>query len=117
MVITVLLVKIGEPLKISPDPAFVPRGQQIRWVFAVMDKSITQTRLGWKIYFDGANPFNAKGGASFDWTSPYFSSGLEDSSIIPGEANAPGDYKYGIQVVDIRHGQVLGDDDPYLIVR
>jgi hypothetical protein len=31
-------------------------------------------------------------------------------------ADEPGDYKYGVRVEDAESGEVIGDDDPVLIV-
>lgn len=109
--------------RISPDPARISRGELIRWRFQAPYLDILRTR--WTIYFPFGHPFarNERGVAFsreplllvVDARQSY--DGLHSGYSPMIQAEAPGDYKYGVKLEDIDTGEELGDEDPHLIVR
>ncbi len=106
----------------NPDPAKAFVGDSIVWAF---DTNVGLPRdLIWMIYFSGSTPFKSKG-TTFRTVSAGKAQKQRGGSVIyvhsalslPLTAEDPGDFKYGIRVIDSRSNQVLGDDDPYLLIR
>lgn len=115
MIVT-LLFRRGEPLKISPDPAYVPLGQRVTWVIAYWPAHPSWERsLKWTLYFQDGNPFDFRKDTHLVWQPERF--GNNRAEITSGPVERPGDYKYGIRTQHIDSGEIVSDDDPYLIVR
>ena len=118
MVVITLLFRRGEPLRISPDPAYVPKGEVVKWVIAFWPpQRELASQLSWEIYFDLVQPF-AFGDAPrrLRWEPDRFSNDLQQPEIVSGPVIKPGDYKYGV-LATRSDGSIESDDDPYLIVR
>lgn len=101
-------------IKVDPDPAVVKVGTPVQWHFVVSGIQ-AHTKLRWEVYFDHTNPFT--------WTvrSLETSGDAEQADqvgvVFGGEAQKPGDHKYGVRVFHSDSGESLGDDDPRLVVR
>jgi hypothetical protein len=99
-------------LTFSPDPAIVRRGTIVNWRFQTSVG--TFPKLRWIVYFNKGSPFRVQ--------NPLF---VADTSSAQGQhigtsgqmsADDPGDYKYGVRVIDSSIHETIGDDDPRLIV-
>ena len=88
-------------ITISPDVAYARVGQAVQWEVS-SDEAVI-----WEVYFDHGSPFSSSHGV--------LNSGCGKVSL--GNAQQPGDYKYGVRVVSPTSHETLGDDDPMLIVR
>jgi len=97
-------------LAISPDPAVVTVDTPIVWF--IRGSRLALGRLQWTIYFHHGTPF-PDGLASVTAATV----GDHSGATTLGPAVKPGDYKYGVSVGDAETGELLGDDDPRLIVR
>ena len=95
----------------SPDPAIVQRKTLVSWKF--QSNALPSRQLQWIAYFDKGSPFRGQG-TQFITDTP---AGQQIGTSPAMSADDPGDYKYGVRVVDPVNHQVLGDDDPWLIVR
>jgi hypothetical protein len=125
----------GDRWSISPDPAEVNAGTPVFWILRCQRSSFS--RLLWKVYFDHRTPFPTLPGPLLVTTvnrtpAPKLVRDLEralekidprltlgpdhEGAIGPAIPTEPGDYKYGIEVRDAETGEVVGDDDPRLIV-
>lgn len=112
----------------SPDPAEVQIGTPVFWILHA--KRSPFARLMWRIYFNHGTPFRGLPEAFLVTTIKRHPKGesprilgvrltqLPDHEgavgpVIPAE---PGDYKYGVEVRNAETGEVVGDDDPRLVV-
>ena len=116
-------ILIGTKFIVTPDPVNVLVGEPVFWEF-VSDLPIYN--ILWEIYFQGGEPFgqglsNLKANTIGAHSTPLGAVGpiarpthlgLSPSAV----ASKPGDYKYGIRAMDMDSNQLLGDDDPYLMV-
>lgn len=117
-----ILGRLGET-KISPDRAEVEIGEPVRWLIEVDAgtrpiSALTVPAVAWRIYFKGFSPFQQR---SYDVTTEVDFDARQQlvhrAVIDAGEANEPGDYKYGVRAVNPETRQALSDDDPYIVVR
>jgi hypothetical protein len=113
---------------ISPDPAEVRIGTPVFWVLH-SNRSL-YSRLIWKIYFNHGTPFAGLPGPFFATTINRRGEGEalrnlglrltqeadHQGAVGPVVPTEPGDYKYGVEVRNAETGEVVGDDDPRLIV-
>jgi hypothetical protein len=95
-----------------PDPAIVERGTPVVWRFQA--SGINPSRLRWEVYFDNKSPFRGLGKLLITDTAS--SSGQHAGASGGRTADVPGDFKYGVRVVDTVARKTLSDDDPRLIV-
>jgi hypothetical protein len=95
----------------SPDPAVVKRGSLVNWNFQAI--GIAYPKLEWTVYFSKGTPFR-QGIRFVAGTSEV--RGQHAGASPPMTAEDPGDYKYGVRLVDTANQKTLGDDDPRLIV-
>jgi len=109
----------GQDLSIDPDVAAVTVGDPVEWLCSTRGQAFPGP-LVWTIYFNRRSPFGALV-TRFPLTtlSPGYSRGGADHQGLAGPVypSLPGDYKYGVSVQDAATQNVLGDDDPRLIVR
>jgi hypothetical protein len=96
----------------SPDPAGVQQGTPVTWRFRADELSVPLLR--WTVYFNHSSPFSGQVNQLTADTIPV--SGQHTRTTGAMSADKPGDYKYGVRVVDSSNQQTLGDDDPRLIV-
>jgi hypothetical protein len=104
---------VGGKLIFSPDPARVQRGEPVSWSFEALDH-LTIPQLRWTVYFSKGSPFREQG-SEFITDTPTIEGGQVGTSAAMS-AYDPGNYKYGVRVVDPLNRDTLGDDDPVLIV-
>lgn len=111
----------GMRLEIHPDPAIVHVGDKVQWQLSLLpaDRDIPGSRrdpfsfgpLKWTVYFRNKQPFGPNGYTELSTpAAPGSPVGMRF-----GTAETPGDYKYGVRLVDAR-GEEISDDDPFLIV-
>lgn len=98
-------------LTFSPDPAVVQRGTPVNWRFQAYGLSFPQLR--WVVYFDKGSPFR---GDHFIVDTPAVG-GQHIGASSKMSADDPGEYKYGVRVVETTNQKTLGNDDPELIVK
>jgi hypothetical protein len=111
----------GMRLEIFPDPAIVHVGDRVEWRlllfpadFPPFSRRRDPFRIGpvkWIVYFRNEQPFGR------DRTREMSASASpgEPGSVNFGTAESPGDYKYGVRLIDAQ-GEQISDDDPFLIV-
>ena len=98
----------------EPERAVVALGETVRWLVRVRAgvKSIE-----WRVYFSKGSPFKE---GSWKTTTERSSEGDDAAHtgvIEAGEAQQPGEYKYGVRATDASTNEELCDDDPFLIVQ
>jgi hypothetical protein len=96
----------------SPDTAQVQRGTLVTWRFRA--NGLTIPLLRWTVYFNHGSPFGGHGNQFITDTNPV--GGQHTKTTGSMSADDPGDYKYGVRVVDSVKQTTLADDDPRLIV-
>lgn len=94
-------------LRVEPETFSVPRGRHVVWSFF---RAEGMPRLRFNVYFDGDSPFPWKSIQLEENISPQLANSLS------ARAETPGEYKYGIRVEDAVTGQLIEDEDPYLLV-
>ena len=95
---------------ISPDPAVVNVGDVVQWRFQSQNHDVSQVR--WSVYFSHGFPFINPN----PYATPAIISADRDAGHTPQVlVEEPGDYKYGVRA-QAPSGQILGDEDPRLIV-
>src|SRR5437588_9211485 len=102
----------GRQLLMHPDPAVLHVGDKVAWQVLADSKILaTKGRLRWTIYFKpDQHPFASP---SSQWDREVRPG--ESGTIEAGTAKKPGDFKYGIRIVDSETGEQVSDDDPILI--
>jgi hypothetical protein len=109
-------------LTIEPDPAIVHVGDRVvfelKFERATWASALPQRLVRWAVYFRKGHPFQENPPYYFGGEREWSASGpaTEPGTIDPGKAAEPGDYKYGVRIVDRETGGVISDDDPKLIV-
>jgi hypothetical protein len=103
-------------LVFSPDPAIVRRGEAVSWRFQA--STLPASPLQWTVYFNKGSPFHAQDHSHIhQFTARTPSVGRQQIATSQAmSADDPGEYKYGVRVVDAINQTTLGDDDPWLIV-
>lgn len=98
-----------------PERAVVALGETVRWIVRAAGNGVKS--IEWQVYFRQGSPFKER---SLKMTTE---AGSENGQaphagvIDAGEAQQPGEYKYGVRAVDASTSKELGDDDPFLIVQ
>src|SRR5262249_37300509 len=100
-------------LTFSPDPAVVQRGSLVSWSFRAIAEG--QGSLRWIVYFGKGSPFRGQDDHFVTDTPPV--EGRHVGASREMSADEPGEYKYGVRVVDPASPAPLADDDPWLIVK
>ncbi|HWX42707.1 MAG TPA: hypothetical protein VN345_16260 [Blastocatellia bacterium] len=101
---------------ISPDPAFVTLGDSVEWDLSCSLADVPG--LLWTVYLSHGSPFGHAQSTFSTLTQRTQPRGIALRGVLGPEVTVTdGDYKYGIRVADPNSLQVLGDDDPWLIVR
>jgi hypothetical protein len=107
----------------DPERAEVEVGETVQWSIEVTSRTRHVPSVAWEVYFDHASPFRQR---SYSVTTavqvplgdpPRDEEGVYIGRMEAGEANEPGEYKYGVRAVNEATRQALSDDDPYIIVR
>jgi hypothetical protein len=99
----------------EPERAVVSLGETVRWVVRAGGNGVKS--IEWQVYFNHGSPFKER---SLKMTTEEGSENGEAPHagvIDAGEAQQPGEYKYGVRAVDTSTNQELSDDDPFLIVQ
>lgn len=111
--------RLGES-RTSPERAEVAAGETVQWLIEVVGGT---RAIRWEVYFQGRSPFRQRAynirtevRVSFP-QGPRPEEAVHIGRIDAGEANEPGEYKYGVRAVDDATRAALSDDDPYIIVR
>jgi hypothetical protein len=114
--------RLGET-KITPERAEVTVGETVLWAIEVSAGNFRAPAVRWDVYFQDAIPFKRP---PISITSRLHDTFREISPrehraytavINAGQAEEPGEYKYGIRAIDTLTGLALSDDDPYIVVR
>jgi hypothetical protein len=89
-------------------------GEEVAWeLFFDSQQSNFRAPLIWTIYFLDKHPFGSPPGREWSQrTEP-------DQKVFLdiGTAREPGDYKYGVRIINAETCKEISDDDPRLIVR
>jgi hypothetical protein len=101
----------GTQWTFTPNPATAKSGTPVAWRFQA--KGILVPQINWTVYFDHGSPFV---GAKQFTTTTIQSGGQHTGATGQAPADIPGEYKYGVRAEDSSSKNVLGDDDPHLIV-
>jgi len=110
------------PFLNRPERVKVARGTVVEWRLKLNDESFYRLDryypygVSFTVHFDSGTPF--------EWIKETYHLGLFFSlrpfpqSIIlaSGQADKPGDYKYGIQIRQSDNNENIDDDDPFLKV-
>jgi len=102
-------------LKVQPDPALVKVGDNVIWELSLAsDRDLVSAE--WVIYFRDKNPFNRAN--SIEWGLLTEATGADEHKLMfdAGPTREPGDFKYGVRIMNVKTGKQLSDDDPRLIV-
>lgn len=114
---------------VLPDPAVVHVGDRVVWEPIVIgydyqrrtpgQRRSSQPRLLFTIYFEHGHPFRDVFGQRFsrDATFPEEVRPERPVVIEPGAVDVPGEFKYGVRLLEENGAGLLSDDDPLLIVR
>jgi hypothetical protein len=115
MVAIGIMVEHGK-IRVVPERVRVRVGHPVAWVVLSFD-GLAPVSL--QVYFDDRSPFEwsvqsvqvhpeQKGPPRRHVPSP-------EQPVISGAPDTPGDYKYGVRILDV-YGDVLDDEDPYITV-
>lgn len=105
----------GAKWSFSPDPAVVSRGTLITWRFRSVALAVPQIpQILWTVYFAHGSPFGTQGTQFFTTTANF--PGQQTGTTGSVVAIDPGDYKYGVRAQNLSNKNMLGDDDPRLVV-
>ena len=115
MIISLVVVP-GQPLRITPEPAFIRVGESVSWELSVAS-GFHIDAIEWSIYFRGADPFRRGKGSIWTHVTRRLPSGVHGGVLDVGPAQEPGEYKYGVRTANANTREELSDDDPYLVVR
>jgi hypothetical protein len=116
---------------VSPDPCQVAVNTPLFWFLRCRRSSIA--RLRWILYFNSGTPFNFQGHrpSQFHFPVTTLNTNLPESQNVgidpkemgdhvgaagPFIPSEPGTYKYGLRLEDAESGELIGDDDPQLII-
>ncbi len=98
----------------EPERAVVALGETVRWVIRAGATGVKSVE--WQVYFSHGSPFKER-----SWKLTTEGGSENDAAhagvIDAGEAQQPGEYKYGVRAVDASTNQEISDDDPFLIVQ
>ena len=115
--------RLGET-KAEPERAIIEVGEPVQWAVRVAGGRRWIPSVLWEVYFEKESPFRER-----TWR---VSSELKEpgrrrwrdkrkavhvATIEAGEAHEPGEYKYGVRAFAGSTQELLGDDDPYIVVR
>jgi hypothetical protein len=98
----------------EPERAVVALGETVRWLVRARARVKS---IEWRVYFSKGSPFKE---GSWKTTTEGSSEGGDAAHtgvIEAGEAQQPGEYKYGVRATDASTNEELSDDDPFLIVQ
>jgi hypothetical protein len=107
-----LYARPEKKLLIEPDPAVVHVGDRVAWELSLSSRWELKSPLLLTIYFRKEDPFRHNYG--HEWSVH----GEPDKPIIveAGTAKEPGDFKYGVRIINADTGSQISDDDPRIIV-
>ena len=97
---------------VTPDPATVKAGTPLIWRFR--SNLAVQDRVRWTVYFYHGSPFRFE--PKEISTTTQSAAGQHAGATGTMVPDDPGDYKYGVRAEDAFKQNILGDDDPRLIV-
>lgn len=94
-------------IQIAPERLEVTAGTLVEWHF---ESRVPTEGVDVMVYFHKASPF--------PWREEKRHLRVDaPSSVIAAAADDPGEYKYGVSAHGASTLQLLGDEDPWLIVR
>lgn len=113
-------------ITVEPERAVVEVGDHVEWSIEVngWHRKSPGASVTWEIYFGQETPFSrhnwrveteVKLPRRKRWRDKNKVAYV--ATIEAGEANGPGEYKYGVRAFSDSPGAPISDDDPYLIVR
>jgi hypothetical protein len=115
--------KLGET-KTEPERAEVETGEPVQWSIEVTGGSRRVPYVLWEVYFERESPFRER---SWRVTSELREprrrrwrdkrKAMHKANIEAGQANEPGEYKYGVRAFAGSSPELVSDDDPLIIVR
>lgn len=112
----IILVSAGarRSTQFNPDPALVRTGDSVVWHVRYVGG---EDPIEITVYFRSRSPFKSfpQGFELHNVVDPG-SGGVREGSLDGGRVDEPGDYKYGIRLVNKKTQQTLSDDDPWLKV-
>lgn len=115
--------ELGET-KAEPERAVVEAGEWVAWEVQVSAGRRAVPIVTWEVYFDRESPFKERtwrvetellGPRRKRWRDK--NKTAYRAKISAGEANEPGEYKYGVRAFFSSSESPLSDDDPYIVVR
>ena len=116
MTIKIILSSTGHDIRVIPETAIVKQGEEVSW--SVHSPPAPIRKIQWEVIFEDDSPFGDKDEGTHDVTTDADPTpGEHDGNIEPGPATEPGEYKYGIRVIDPAANFTFIDEDPYLVVR
>jgi hypothetical protein len=117
VLVILLSAGLGRRLSIHPDPAFLRVGDQVTWQLSFASEAVLES-VEWIVYFSEDNPFMPQTKSkTLRQVTKTIGAGDHKGTLYGGRAQHPGDYKYGVRIMDGISRKQLSDDDPRLIVR
>jgi hypothetical protein len=109
-----IFARKGVRPQIQPDPARVALGERVTWqlYYDGREEGFAEPIL-WSITFKGGSPFNGSNELSVETKS---NTPEHKGALDAGPTGTPGDHKYDVVVSSAVSHEVLGEDDPWLIV-
>ncbi len=101
--------------KTQPERAVVALGDTVQWVIRVGATGVKS--ISWQVYFNEGSPFKNRSWRMTTEGSSDKDEFVHTGVIDAGEAQKPGEYKYGVRAVDASDNKELSDDDPFLVVQ
>ncbi len=115
MVAVGIMVEHGK-IRVAPQRVRVRVGHPVAW-FVLSFDGLTPVYL--QVYFDDRSPFEWRMQSvevhPEEKRSPGRRVPSPEQPVISGAPDSPGDYKYGVRMLDA-HGNLLDDEDPYITV-
>jgi hypothetical protein len=112
---TIVVVFDGSKFFIAPNPAVVQSGSPVDWLLYYNGPRAGRVR--WTLTFGSGSPFQVTKLYTTVAAPPPIVPRPSEATIDAGAATTDGCYKYDVEIADETTGKVLGNDDPYLIVR
>jgi hypothetical protein len=115
--------------KAEPERAVVDVGEPVEWSVEVSAGPRAVPLVTWEVYFGHESPFDQRSwrveskivGRRRKWPLRKRwrdkNKNVYRAKITAGEANEPGEYKYGVRAFSSSPETPLSDDDPYIVVR
>jgi hypothetical protein len=112
---TIVIVFNGSMFFIQPNPAVAHFGSSVDWLLYYDGYSAGRVR--WTLRFGSGSPFQLATLSTTASPPPANVPRPSEGTIDAGLPISDGCYKYDVEIADEATGKVLGNDDPYLIIR